>query len=89
MTSRARQVLEQISKGKTTWGPADNSAEAHERFQSEAEDLMEILDNLKAYDFIGDYTFKRESYSGKRHIVRVLITKGLTFRGQDENQWPS
>jgi hypothetical protein len=88
MASRERGVLEQINNGKMSWGPSDNSPEAHERFQAEAEDLLEILDGLIAGDFIGDYTFKRESYSSNRHIVRVHVTKGLTFKGQDKSQWP-
>lgn len=89
MASRERELLEEISNGKTTWGPVDNSPDAHERFQAEAKDLMEILDGLIANRFIGKYISKRESYSGKRHIVRVLITKGLTFKGQNKDEWPS
>jgi hypothetical protein len=89
MASRERQVLEQISTGKMTWGPADNSDDAHERFQAEAKELMRVLDRLVATGFIGKYTSKTESYSGKRHLVRIAITHGLTFKGQDKNQWPS
>jgi hypothetical protein len=88
MASKERELLEQIGSGKMRWGPVDRSTEARERFQSEAEDLMEILDNLITDGFIGDYTFKRESYSGNQHIVRVAVKEGLTLKGQDRREWP-
>jgi hypothetical protein len=43
MASRERKLLEQISNGKTSWGPADNSREALETFQAEAEDFEGYL----------------------------------------------
>jgi hypothetical protein len=89
MASKERQLLEEISNGKTTWAPADNTEEARERFdQVEADNLMAILNNLIAGDFIGGYTTHKESYSGKRRIDRVLVNKGFTFKGQDKSQWP-
>jgi hypothetical protein len=70
--------------------PADDTEEARERFdQIEADDLTETLDSLIADDFIGEYTTHEETFSGKRRIDGVLITKGLTFKGQDKEQWPS
>ena len=44
--------------------------------------------SLKLDDFIGDYDEHTESWSGGRHIDRVYIKGGLTFKGQDKSQWP-
>jgi hypothetical protein len=90
MASKERQLLEEISDGKTTWAPADTSEENRERFdQVEAVKLTAILDRLIADDFVGGYITHKESYSGKRRIDRVLVNKGLTFKGQDKSQWPA
>lgn len=89
MPSRERELLEEISNGKLSWGPADNAEEARERFDKvEAPEITDTLDNLIDDDFIGDYTTHKESYSGKSRTDRILITNGLTFKGQDKSQWP-
>jgi hypothetical protein len=89
MASREREALEEISNGRTTWAPKDTSEAARESFDKvEATESMEVLDRLIAADFIGDYTTHEESHSGKRRLDRILITKGLTFKGQDKSQWP-
>jgi hypothetical protein len=89
MASKERQLLEEISNGKTTWAPPDTTEEARERFdQVEADNLTAILDRLIAGDFIGGYITHKESYSSKHRIDRVLVNKGLTFKGQDKSQWP-
>lgn len=89
MASRQWEVLEQISSGKMTWAPKDTSEAARESFDKiEGPELIDILNRLKAHDFIGDYITHRESTSGKRRMDRVLITKGLTLKGQDKSQWP-
>jgi hypothetical protein len=89
MPSKERELLEQISNGKMSWGPSDNSEAARERFDAvEVEVLMEVLDKLIADDFIGNYKTHNESHSGKGRVDRVHITQGLTFKGQDKTQWP-
>ncbi len=89
MASREREVLEEINSGRTTWAPKDNSDAGRERFHKvEVPELMEVLDTLIDDDFIGGYTTHQESHSGKRRLDRVLMTKGLTFKGQDKSQWP-
>lgn len=49
---------------------------------------MDSLDRLIALGFIGNYRAHVESYTGKRRIDRILITEGLTFKGQDKSSWP-
>jgi hypothetical protein len=89
MPSKERELLEEISNGKMSWGPSDHTEAADERFDKvEATQITNALDNLIADDFIGDYSTHRESYNGKRRTDRILITKGLTFNGQDKSQWP-
>jgi hypothetical protein len=50
--------------------------------------LKDTLASLQADDFIGDYDEHTESWSGGRNIDRIYIKGGLTFKGQDESQWP-
>ena len=69
-------------------GTNRQSIEALERFQSVAEDLKHTLASLQLDDFIGDCDDHAESWSGGRHIDRVYIKSGLTFKGQDKTQWP-
>lgn len=89
MASRERELLQEISNGKMSWGPLETSEAARERFDKiEAPQVTDTLDNLIADDFIGDYTTHQESYSGKSRTDRILITKGLTLKGQDQSQWP-
>jgi len=88
MPSKERELLERISNGEMSFGPKDQSGEALERFQVEAESIMEELDWLIANGFIGDYRPHNESHTSERFIDRILITEGLTFKGQDKKQWP-
>jgi hypothetical protein len=83
-----REILEYISAGNLAWAPADNSDEAADHFNEKARRLMESLDRLIGHGFIGNYRAHVESYSGKRRIDRILITEGLTFKGQDRSTWP-
>jgi hypothetical protein len=86
--SKERELLERISTGETVWGPTDNSLDSLERFDAEARDLMDRLDDLITAGLIGNYRAHVESYTGKRLIDRLLITEGLTSKGQDKSQWP-
>lgn len=87
--SRERDMLEEISNGKMSWGPADNSEEALDRFDAvEAPEITDTLDSLISDDYLGDYRTHQESYSGKQRTDRILITEGLTEKGQDRNLWP-
>ena len=91
MPSKERQLLDQISKGKMSWGmesPADNTERWLKAFQFEAEDLKDVLANLKADGLIGDYGEHTESSTGHGHITKVYIKAGLTLEGQDKSQWP-
>ena len=85
---KERELLERISIGETVWAPVDNSEDSLQRFDAEARDLMDTLDNLIHAGLIGNYRAHVESYTGKRLIDRLLITEGLTFQGQDKSQWP-
>jgi hypothetical protein len=88
MASKERELLEEISNDKLSWGAADNSLQTLERFQSIAEDLKDTLASLQADDFIGDSDDHTESWSGRHYIDRVYVKSGLTFKGQDKSQWP-
>ena len=89
MGSRERELLEEISNGKMSWGPSDNTEASCERFDKvEAPQITDTLDNLIADDFVGDYTTHQESHSGKSRTDRILITRGLCLKGQDKSQWP-
>ena len=87
--SKERKVLEYISAGNLAWAPADNSEDAADGFDKEARRLIDSLDRLIAQGFIRNYRAHVESHSGKRRIDRVLITEGLTFKGQDKSTWPA
>lgn len=86
--SLQREVLEWISDGKRIWAPTDNSDEALGKINLEARLLIDALDRLVRQGFIGNYRAHVESYTGKRLIDRILITDGLTFKGQDRSTWP-
>lgn len=69
-------------------GTTGQHRRAAEKFDKDARYLMDSLDRLIALGFIGNYRAHVESYTGKRRIDRILITEGLTFKGQDKSSWP-
>jgi hypothetical protein len=89
MASKERELLEEIANGTMSWGPSDTSFAAHEKFKAELPELTDALDWLVSEDYIGGYDDSHtESYTGKGYHDRVLITGGLTFKGQDRSTWP-
>lgn len=85
--SKERELLERISQREMAFGPRDNTPLASEQFQAEAQEIIDSLNWLVAEDFIGGYEPHEESHT-KGDIDRILITGGLTFKGQDKSQWP-
>jgi hypothetical protein len=85
--SKERELLERIYSGEMSFGPQDNTPRALKQFQFDAENLMETLDWLRTNDYIGNYQPQRESTSAG-NIDRVLITAGLTLKGQNKSKWP-
>jgi hypothetical protein len=88
MPSKERVLLERISQGKMSFAPSDRSTHTLERFQVQAEQIMESLDWLVENGFIGDYKAHNESHTRERFVDRIVITAGLTSKGKDKSQWP-
>jgi hypothetical protein len=86
--SKERELLEQISRGQTSWKPIDDAPNALETFQHEAERLKATLQNLHADDLIDGYDEHRESRTSHGYIDLVYVKGGLTLKGQDTSQWP-
>ena len=88
--SKQRQILEQISNGKMSWAPAGMTDSDYQHFEAELPDLTDALDWLVSEDYIGGYNASHtESFTGNNYHDRVLITGGLTFKGQDRTSGQS
>jgi hypothetical protein len=90
MPSKEREVLEQIANGRMSWAPDGTNEADYEKFEAELTDLTDALDWLVSNDYIGGYDDSHtESHTRNRYRDRVLITAGLTFKGQDRSTWPN
>jgi hypothetical protein len=72
-----------------SWGPSDTSLPSHEEFKADLPAFTDALDWLVSEDYIGGYDDSHtESYTDKVYHDRVIITGGLTCKGQDQSTWP-
>jgi hypothetical protein len=76
-TSAQIELLREVARGRNVFGPKSDSNADVESFQILAEEVIELCDN----NFLTGCSPKRESYSGKGQIVRVLVA-GLTAAGR-------
>jgi len=77
-------VLAEIAEGRTSFGPAGQSESDIEAFQ----EIAKILEYANAQGFLDGYASHKESYTGHRWYVRVMVPNGLTYQGQQRLQLP-
>jgi len=72
-TTTQIDLLREVINGKIIFGPKGNSVDDINSFQVEAEELIELGER----NLLTGCRPKRESYTGKQQIVRVLVA-GVT-----------
>jgi hypothetical protein len=77
-------VLGEIAGGKTLFTPAGQSEEDIESFQR----VAKILEYANTHGLLDGYASHRESYTGHRWYVRVMVKNGLSYAGQQRLQSP-
>lgn len=76
-TTTQIDLLREVIEGKKIFAPKSESVADMNSFQVEAEELMELGER----NLLTGCRPKRESYTGKRQIVRVLVA-GVTAEGR-------
>ena len=82
-TTTQIDLLREVIDGKKVFAPKSDSVDDLNSFQVEAEELIELGEN----NLLTGYRAKRESYTGKQQIVRVLVA-GVTAEGRRLVQSP-
>lgn len=76
-TTTQIDLLREVIAGKKIFAPRSDSVDDMNSFQVEAEELIELGEK----DLLTGCRSKRESYTGKQQIVRVLVA-GVTAEGR-------
>lgn len=77
-------VLAEIAQGKQSFAPTGQSEGDIAAFQETAK----VLEYANAQGFLDGYASHKESYTGHRWYVRVMVPNGLSYQGQQRLQSP-
>ncbi|MET4570692.1 hypothetical protein [Rhodanobacter soli] len=80
-----RGLLQQIKDGKKSFGPASNSPEDMAVFQ----DIAKALAFANDEGLLEGFASHKESYTGNRWYVVVMVKSGLSYQGQQYLEQPA